>query len=251
MRWAFWRKGRSGNEPGPLPASTWPPPGAAAPNPPAWVDEADGVDDPRRPTPAFSGASPDPGSATHSVLPGEGSDDLRGPLSQVCDDPSLDLPGVRADLVALVDAALARDPAAAAEVLCRLDARGPDEPGVASIAAMAVLGERCAKAADVPSGALDQAGAVWAEVVAQGDTVAGRAQPLLRAVAPNASRALVRSVVRTACGLPDQDAGLAPLMEAPSEDLALVVAVLLAQTVLDGGGDTQVLARELVDVLPG
>jgi len=87
--------------------------------------------------------------------------------------------------------------------------------------------------------------------VAQGDTVAARAEPLLRVVVPHASRDLVRLVVRFACGVPEQDPGVAHLMEASPEDLALVAAVLLAQTVLDGQGDTTALTEELAELLPG
>lgn len=245
MRWAFWRAARSAGTATPVVAPT-PVSEATATRSPVRPDD---TDDQRPPTAAFSGASPDPGRHART-LPIEGVDDFRGLLSVASGDPSLDGAGVRADVVALVRAALTRDRAAAAEALRRLAARGPEEPTTASIAAMAALGDRCAAAAGVPASPLNRDRAAWAEVVAQGETVAARADSLLRAVAPEASRDRVRSVVHVACGVAEQDPAVAQLVSAPPEELVLVAAALLAQTVLDGGGDAQALVAELEQLLP-
>lgn len=250
MRWAFWRRDRPDRTPAaplPTPPPTPPAPPVAASRGPAARDEPD---EDRRPTSPCSGASPEAGRGVPSLLT-DGKSDLSGALEAAADDLSLDTAGVRADVLALADAALGRDRAAAQEVLRRLEARGDDEPSMASIAAMAALGDRCATAAGFPSGSLPSGGAATAAVVAQGDTLAARADPLLRAVVPDAPQELVRLVVRFACGVPDHDPVVAHLADAPPEDLALVAAVLLAQTVRDGGGDVAALAEELADLLPG
>lgn len=245
MRWAFWRRARPDRAPAAPPPP--PPPPVGTRPPPAASDE---LDDERRPASPYSGASPQPGRGA-PVLLTDGGAGLGGALAAATDHPSLDAAGVRADVLALVDAALRRDRPGAVEVLRRLGARGDDEPSMASIAAMAALGDRCATAAGFPHGSLPSGGAATAAVVAQGDTSAARADPLLRAVVPGAPRDLVRLVVRFACGVPDQDPAVAHLADAPPEDLALVAAVLLAQTVQDGGGDVRALAVELADLLPG
>jgi hypothetical protein len=245
MRWRFWRaRSRADPATDPLEAATRPrreaPPARSRPPVP------DDPDEHRRPTPAFSGATPEPGRG----LLREEPDDSSGLLSDL-DAPHLDMTGVRVDVLALVRAALERDRPAALLVLQRLEDRGPDEPGVASLAALAALGDRMAAGAGYGAGGSPVGGAACAAVVAQGDTVAGRAEVLLRAVAPHCSRDLVRRVVRFAAGLPDQEPALVPLSDAPPQDLTLVAAVLLAQTVLDGAGDVGLLAQELEVVVPG
>ncbi|MCW2678625.1 MAG: hypothetical protein JWM62_26 [Frankiales bacterium] len=240
MWWAFWRRDRSRAQ-----APEDPPVAPTRSSRPPVEGEPD---EDRRPTRAFSGASPQPGSRARE-LPGEV--DVSDRVSLSSDGLALDMTGVRADVVALVRAAVTRDRAAAAEVLRQLDARGQDEPGMASIAAMAALGDRLVLASGFQPETMPTGATGSAEVVAQGDTVAVRADRLLRAVAPHASRDLVRLVVRFACGVPEQDPAVAHLVDAPSHDLTLVAAVLLAQTVLDGQGDERALAEELEDLLPG
>lgn len=239
MRWAFWRRNRSSAQAAPLPvtpeATARRAPEATARRAPAAADEPD---EDRHPHPAFSGASPEPGGDA-PVLLAQGGGNLADLLSAAA-DPARDASDVRAAVLALVRAAIGRDRSAAAELLRQLDARGEDELALTAVAAMAALGDRLAVAADVPKGDA-------AAVVAQGDTVAARAEPLLRAVAPDAPRALVRRTVRSACGVREQDQDG---RDAPPGDLALVAAVLLAQTVLDGPGDAQALADELAALLP-
>lgn len=227
MRWAFWRK-RERERVAPLPTATWPPPSVAA------GGARDESDEDRPPTPAFSGASPQPGSSAapwDDVPPGLGAD-----------GPPLDMTGVRADVGALVQAALDRDTPAADAVVRRLGSRGDDGAGMASIAAMGALGDRLLAA--VPQGADPSS------VIAQGDALAARAAVPLSAVAPAATPDLVRFVVRFACGVPEHDPALLPLMETSSDDLVRVAAGLLAQTVLDGRGEVDALDRELTDLLP-
>lgn len=243
VRWAFWRRQRTGELDQPFSARAWPPP--ETPSRPAAAG-SDEPDPDRRPAAAFSGASPRPGSDVPGQ-PAGGRDDLADRPGGG-HDPELDTAGVRADVVTLVRAALARDRAATAQVLRRLDARGQDAPGMACLAAMAGLGDRLVLGAGSEP---DAVSAGSAEVVAQGETVAARADALLRALAPHCRRDLVRLVVLLACGVPEQDPEVAHLMDAPPEDLALVAAVLLAQTVLDGQGDPDALAVELEDLLPG
>lgn len=234
MRWRFWRRHAAQPSPGP-PAAPLPPPRATgATRGPALPDDPD---EDRRPTPAFSGASPDPGSS----LPATAAGDISGLPAVAQDDPHLHLPGVRSGVLALVRAAVERDRPAALRALEDLEGRGEDAPGVASIAALAALGDRLVAGADVEPATPEYRTAV----VAQGDTVAGRAGTLLRAVAPQCPRDLVRHVVRLAAGVPDQEPALVP------QDLTLVAAVLLAQTVLDGQGDLDALAEELALLLPG
>ena len=251
MRWAFWRRRRSAAEQareqapeqGPdAPARpTWPP----APAPVARAAGGDEPDPERRPTPAFSGASPDPGGA------GTPADDLEGMLGVLRDGPSaLDVPAVRGDVADLVRAALGRDAAAAAGVVERLTACGGEAPSLASVAALAVLGERLAAAAEVDPSDVAPGSPGAAAAVAQGDTVALRAEPLLRTVAPHCPRGLVRLVVRFCLGTPEADPAVAHHLSAAEQDIALVAAVLLAQTILDGQGDLVALEQELTDLLP-
>lgn len=241
VRWAFWRR-RSGQADDAVAAVPVSPPAPAPPAAPRGRDE----EQDRGPVRPCSGASPDPG---RGLPPAAGEP---GPhLLPDAADPALDMAGVREDVVALVQAALDRDRATATGVLRRVGTRGPDGPGMASIAAMAGLGDRLVAAAGYAPGDARPGEAASAAVVAQGDTLAGRAQALLEAVAADASRDLVRLVVRFACGVPEQDPGVAHLVDAPPEDLALVASVLLAQTVLDGAGGVDELAEELADLLPG
>jgi hypothetical protein len=252
VQWAFWRRRKTQARPDPpQPPSGQPPnaPPATAAARPSRPSPED-ADDRRRATPAFSGASPrpgegDPGGELAELL-AEGGDDLSGLLSSAW--PHLDVAGVRADVVRLVQAVLERDAAAVAALLAQLEARGAQAVDLAPVLAMAALGDRLGTAAGLePWEAADRA----AEVVAQGDTVAARADGLLRSVAPHAPRGRVRLVVRTAAGVPAADRAVAQHLADPPADLTVAAAVLLAQTVVDGGGDLDALAAELADLLPG
>lgn len=230
MSWAFWRRRRRDDAAGADvdPAVADQP--AVAPTAAHRPVHDDAPDVPRTEASAYSGASPQlPTSSTDRRLP---------PLPDLSGVPPVLSADVRRHVVDLVERALARDRAGAREVLLRIQDSGSEE---ALVAALAPLGERFATLADSTEPEA---------VLAQGDHVAQRADPLLRAVAPHCPRDLVRFVVRFACGVPDIDPALAPQLDAPAADLLLVAGVLLAQTVQDGAGDVDALAAEIADLLP-
>lgn len=250
MRWAFWRTDAYDRplEPDPLRRTA----SATAPagSPPAADDP-----DPDRPlTPAFSGARPSPGVGHlgDTDLPGPPAADLAALLGVLVDDaPAHERAAARHDLLDLVRAALARESAAAQRALDRLTARGEAATALASAAALAALRDRLVLAAGHDPAEVLRGGLATAAAVTQGDTVAGRAGPLLRAVAPHCPRGLVRRVVRRSLGVPDDPPGDVPGAAAADGTIALVAAGLLAQTVLDEVADLRALEQELHGLLPG
>lgn len=250
MRWAFWRTDAYDRPLEPDPLSRTAPATAPDGSPPAADDP-----DPDRPvTPAFSGATPSPGSGGHlgdKHLPGPPAADLAALLDVLVDDaPAHELAAVRADLLDLVGAALMREAAAAQRVLDRVTARGETATTLTSAAALAALRDRLVLAAGHDPGEELRGGLATAAAVTQGDTVAGRAGPLLRGVAPDCPRGLVRRVVRRSLGVPDDPPGGVQGAAAADETMALVAAALLAQTVLDEVGDLRALEQELHGLLP-
>lgn len=249
MRWAFWRTDAYDRplEPAPLRRTA---PTTAPDGPPPAADDPD----PDRPvTPAFSGARPSPGVGHlgEADLPGPPAADVAALLDVLADDaPAHERAAVRTDLLDLVRAALAREASAAQRVLDRITARGEAATALASAAALAALRDRLVLAAGHDPGEVLRGGLATAAAVTQGDTVVGRAGPLLRAVGPDCPRALVRSVVRRSLGVPDDPPGDVQAAAAVDETMALVAAVLLAQTVLDEVADLRALEQELHDLLP-
>lgn len=248
MRWAFWRQDRpAAGAADPLATSSWPPP-LVAPAAPAAPRPEQG-DDQDRPAPsAFSGASPRPGEHGDDLEPPPDVDfdaDVDGDGDVDVPAEGLDLDGVRGDVLALVRAVADRDREAAEQALHRLDEA--DALSVAVLAAMAVLGERLVDAA---GHALDAGPEAVPEVLAQGGTVARRADRLLRAVVPDARPDVVALVVQCGAGVLEQDPAVGQLVDQPLEQLLLVAAALLAQTVADGQGTLPDLADELAELLP-
>lgn len=257
LRWRFWRRDASVPRPQEDPPAPGTRPLPDSPTAPRAVAQRDDDPDRRRPTSPFSGATPDPGrGASLGGLAVGSADDLAADDSGLAADdsaPSLDAAGVRRDLADLVQAAASRDGSAADLVRQRLVSRGRDDPGVAALIALELLGDRLreatgfAPADDHPPGS---EGLAVAAAVAQGDLVAGRAAPLMRAVAAHCPRDLVRAAVRRAAGDADDEPALLEHLEARAPDLALVAAVLLAQLAADGIGDHDDLLSDLAKLLP-
>jgi hypothetical protein len=232
MRWAFWRTRAFDGplEPDPLSRATW-----AAPRAPSRDRE---VEDPVTAA-AFSGAQPDPGR-------GPAPRDEQGPAPE---GAAFDAVGIRADLLALIDAAEAVDDARVVAVLERLAARGPDEPEVAALIALELLGDRLLVAAGRASWDEPAEGSDLEAALEHGTAVAGRAAALLRAVAAGSSPGDVRVVVRAAAEAGLGEPASPPVDHLQAQDVLRVAAVLLAQTVRDDGGADE-LAQELAELLP-
>lgn len=239
MRWRFWRR----RERGPAaadPAPTGPTPAPAREAAPSAARDRD-TDAEKAPTPAFSGATP----RFEPVLePGE-LEDLHPPS-----ELTYGMAGLRGVVVELVSAVLAQDRAGTEALLQRLEPHEADVDMAAQIG-LTVLGPRVVAAADVQPEheALDAEDT--AQVLAQGETLASRAEPLRAAMAPHCPPTLLGFAVRQALGSPDWlEPPYGEHLEGEDRDLLLAIAVLLAQTCRDGQGPPDAISAELELLLP-
>lgn len=244
MRWAFWRKRKP--ESTAETATAAPLATTAAPAFGAWTSESrDDADEPAPAAPAFSGAAPqhDGTFAPGDLLAAFGEEG--GLLDGV------DVAPVRADLVALVRAILVGDRPDIDRLRQRLEAYDENAAGLAFVGALAVLGERLLAAVGAPSGAAEPGSAAALTAVDEGDRTTGRADPLLRELVPGASPLLAPFLVRFSVGMPELAAE--PEGEVADDDVQsqLVLAILLAQTCVDGHGTPEDVGARLAELLPG
>lgn len=238
MRWAFWRRREQQPARG---LTTTPEPAFGG-----WSSsrQSDPGADEHAPAPAFSGASPQPPPAPNAA---DVLELLRDPEVQ----PEVDPAAARADVDDLVRAVLADDRAAIAGVVQRIDGRGEEAGSMSLIAGLAPLGERFITAAGHRLGEAPPGSAESIDAIAEGDRVLVRAEPLLRDLATSYRDVLGRFLVRFSVGMPEYEAAE---LEDPGldglGDQVLVVAILLAQTCLDGQGTPDELAARLADLLP-
>lgn len=244
MRWAFWRKRKPKNQAGAAPAG--PPATTAPPAFGAWLpaDRA-AADEPAPAAPAFSGASPRHGEAFAPV-------DLLAALGE--EDDALgghDLAPVRDDVVALVRGILVGDRPDIDRLRQRFEAHDESAAGMTFIGALAVLGEHLLAAAGVAPGQAEPASAGALAAIDAGDRLAARAEPLLRELAPAAPPELPAFLVRFCVGRPELAAE--PEVEVEDDDVQsqVVLAVLLAQTCIDGHGTAESIGARLAELLPG
>lgn len=236
MRWRFWRR--------PERSRTAVVAGAAPPALPPHVVRPAARDDEGRdaPTaPASSGAAP---GFVPALELGE-VEDLHPPSALV-----YGMAGLRGVVVELVSAVEAQDLAAVEAVLDRLAAHEADV-GMAAQIALTALGPRLLAAADLQDEAGSLRGQDAQRALAQGQTLASRADPLRRALAPHCPATLLGHVARGALGASDW---LVPPyddhLQGEERDLLLATALLLAQTCRDGQGQPDTIAAELALLLP-
>lgn len=255
MRWAFWRRGRSERTADPAsPAGSGPTPSTTATpvfggwargglDPAPRDDERD--PDGGRAHPAFSGASPQ-----HDVT--FGAQDLIGVFAEGAARPEdVDLAAVRGDLVALVRAVLVGDRPEIERLERRVEGYDEDAASLAFVAGVALLGECLIAAAGLAPERAQPGSPGALAAIAEGDRVAGRAEPLLRELAPRAVPELTGFLVRFSVGMPElavePDAGAAD----HEVQVQVTLAVLLAQVCLDGHETPDGLAARLAELLPG
>lgn len=256
MRWAFWRKrnreaqAEASPTTGGTPASGARPPGGRQPA---------GRDDPDEPPvggPAFSGASPQT-EALAQPAPATSPAGEQVPAGFVtahgADGTSADveLEPLRADLVALVRAIELGDRDDIDALRRRICGYSSPAAGFAFIGGLAVLGERFLVAAGIPPGEGPPGSPGCLAAVAAGDRAAARAQPLLSELLPAADPQLVPWLVRFSVGMPELAGDPHGAMFSEGEETPLALAVLLAQTCIDGQGTPEDVGAEFVALFSG
>lgn len=223
--WAFWRR-----RPTTSAAVEGPAPSRARPR-------QDEPDEDHRPTPAFSGARPDPATGLEIDL---GPEPAGAADTETDADTEVDIPRLREALLDLLQACETGDATRVLAAHERALDLGPVALEVAAFAAVVVLGVQLRVASGYPAGGRPAAPVEGQASAAQGEAVAGRASGLLRQVAPHCSREAVRRLVVLAAGLP-QDPALPAQGDVPPADQLLVCCVLTGQALRDGGDPADVV----------